>query len=140
MRPIGDRQPIPVKAHTAPLQAAAAKLAAQAVPERKLARLAADAIGAAVKAQGFKTVPPLDVEAVNLPGDFANNGTQSGTSGTKGTARPGTRRVDAPAAREGQDLANNTTQAGSTGGPRQPRPNGPRRADAGMSIQEIGEA
>jgi hypothetical protein len=141
MRPIGDRQPTALNKLTAPLQAAAAKPAPLPVPTpvRKLASLAADAVGIAMKARGFEAAPPVDLQSVDLPGgDYANNSTQSGASGTKGTARPGPRRADAGPSLEGQDFANNTTQAGTTGSPKPP--SRPRRSDAGMSIQEIGEA
>jgi hypothetical protein len=141
MRPLGDRQTTALNKLTAPLQAAA-NAAPLPAPERKLARLAADALGVVMKAQGFEAAPEVDLQSVDLPGDYANNSTQSGTSGTKGTSRPGPRRADAgPGLPEGQDFANNTTQAGTTGSPKPPtRPSGPRRSDAGMSIQEIGEA
>jgi hypothetical protein len=141
MRPIGDRQATALNKLTAPLQAAAAKPAPlpAPAPARKLASLAADALGVAMKARGFEPAPPVDLQSVDLPGDYANNSTQSGTSGTNGPSRP--RRADAGPSLEGHDFANNTTQAGTTGSPKPPsRPNGPRRADAGMSIQEIGEA
>lgn len=139
MRPIGDRQPTALNKVPAPLPVAA-NAAPLPAPERKLARLAADAIGVVMKAQGFEAAPEVDLQSVDLPGDYANNATQSGTSGTNGPSRP--RRADAgPGLAEGQDFANNTTQSGTTGSPKPPsRPNGPRRADAGMSIQEIGEA
>jgi hypothetical protein len=140
MRPVGDRQTTALNKLTAPFQAAAANAAPLPAPARKLASLAADALGVAMKAQGFEPAPEVDLQSVDLPGDYANNSTQSGTSGTNGPSRP--RRADAgPGIPEGQNFANNSTQAGTSGTPKPPsRPNGPRRADAGMSIQEIGEA
>jgi hypothetical protein len=141
MRPIGDRQTTTFNKLAAPLPVAAAQPAPLPAPARKLASLAADALGVATKAQGFEATPPVDLQSVVLPGDYANNSTQSGTSGTNGTSRPGPRRADAgPGLPEGQDFANNSTQAGTSGSPKPPTRPGPRRADAGMSIQEIGEA
>lgn len=139
MRPIGDRQTTTLNKLTAPLQAAAAQPAPLPAPARKLAGLAVDALKVLTKAQGSEPAPPVDLQSVDLPGDFANNSTQSGTSGTNGPSRP--RRADAgPGLPEGQDFANNSTQAGTSGSPKPPTRPGPRRADAGMSIQEIGEA
>lgn len=136
MRNIGDRPLTPLPA---PPQAGGAKPRIGPPTEAEAARVSPDArmVGLAIGA--FEASPDVDLQDVELP-DYANNATQSGTSGSSGTSRPGGRRAEAPAIPgEGQDFANNATQSGTSGTTKPPTRPGPRRADAGAeaSIQAV---